>query len=116
MRRDNDLIRKLMMDMEADPDPLFVFVLEDDAEDERIYFHLRLLADEAMLEETGRGGGTFRMTNKGHDFVQAIRDDTIWSRTKSAIEPVAGASLSMLKDVALGYLRQELEKRGIPFG
>ena len=118
MRRDDDLLRKLMLEIEASPDPLHTFGLglSADEDDERTYFHLLLLADEGFLDQRGRDGATFRMTMKGHDFIEAIRNDTIWAKTKGAISAVGGASISMMKDVALGYVRQELGKLGVPLG
>src|SRR5690606_19796994 len=70
MRRDDELLRKLMLDFEAQDDPLLVHAqtLGADEEDQKIYYHLRLLADAGFLQETGRTGGVFRMTNAGHDF------------------------------------------------
>lgn len=118
MIRNDDLIRELMLEIEERLDPIFPFppTLDMDAERREKYYHLRLLVDEGLLEESGQRGGIFRMTNKGHDFTQAVRDDTIWNRTKAAASGVAGVSLSMLKDIALGYVRQELVKLGVPLG
>lgn len=119
MRRDDDLLRRLMLEIEANPDPLHVHVhsLRGEDEDEVEYFHLRLLVDEGFLEETGRSGGVFRMTMRGHDFVGAVRSDTAWNRTKAVAAKVsADLSISMLRDIALGLLRQELTKLGIPLG
>lgn len=113
MRRNDDLLRRLMQDIEADPSPLYVHFTEGD---EIEYFHLRLLADEGFLEETGKHGGTFRMTMKGHDFVAVTRSDPIWEKTKAAAAQLSGFSISLLKDVATGYIRQEAVKLGIPFG
>lgn len=118
MQRDDDLLRKLMLEMEASPKPLHLFplVLDADSEYLRKHYHLRLLADEGLLEETGARGGAFRMTMKGHDFVVVTRSDPIWEKTKAAAAQVSGFSISFLKDVATGYIRQEAIKLGIPLG
>lgn len=118
MRRDDDLLRKLMLDMEADPEPIMIYSLTDGADEDgkNAYFHLRLLTDEGFLEEMGNGGGVFRMTNKGHDFVAAVRSDTVWGQTQKVASKVSGVSLSILKDIAIGIVRQELTKMGVPLG
>ena len=118
MKRDDDLLRKLMLEIEDSPEPMFLFPLTMDSdEDERLqYFHLRLLADEMFLEETGKFGGNFRMTNKGHDFVAAVRSDTVWGQTKQVAARVSGVSLSLLKDIAMGIVRDQLTKMGVPLG
>lgn len=116
MRRDNDLIRKLMLDFEASDDPLLVHVptLNADDEDEREYFHLKALVDAGFLEESGETGGIFRMTNAGHDFCEAIRDDTVWRKTKAASAAVSGVSLGIMKDIGLAYIRAKLIDLGVP--
>ena len=118
MRRDDDLLRKLMLDMEADPEPILVHGLTQDATEEQrlAYYHLRLLADEGFLEELGRNGGAWRMTSKGHDFVAAVRSDAVWGRTKQMASLVSGVSLSILKDIAVGIMRDQLTKMGVPLG
>lgn len=116
MRRDNDLVRRLMLDFENSDDTLLVQLpeLTPSQEGEKIYYHLQLLADAGFLEEQGRGGGVFRMTNAGHDFCAAIRDDTIWGKTKYASTQVAGVSLGVMKDIGIGYLRARLVELGVP--
>lgn len=116
MKRDDDLIRELMLKMEDHPDPIYLLSphLGSPMVDRISYYHLRLLADEGMLEETGKTGGSWRMTMKGHDFVAVIRDESIWGRSKGALAGVGGFTISMLKDVATGYVRQKLAELGIP--
>lgn len=116
MRRDNDLIRKLMLDFEASDDAILVQLpeLSPDEDDEKVYHHLKLLVDAGFLEEQGRSGGVFRMTNAGHDFCMAIRDDTVWGKTKDASAEVAGVSLGIMKDIGIGYLRAKLVELGVP--
>lgn len=116
MKRDDDLIRQLMFRIEDHPDPLFLLdnTGSTTPENRIAYYHLRMLADEGMLEESGKTGGVWRMTMKGHDFVSAVRDDTIWHRSKDALSGVAGFTVTMLKDVAVGYLRQKLLENGVP--
>lgn len=45
MKRDNDLIRRLLLEIEAEDDPIFLFVVTDGSSDEerRCYYHLKLL-------------------------------------------------------------------------
>lgn len=116
MRRDDDLIRKLMLDFEESDDPLLTHLTtwDADGDDERKYFHLRLLVDAGFLAESGKSDGVFRMTNAGHDFCAAIRDDTIWNKTKTASGQVAGVSLGLMKDIGVSYLRQKLIDLGVP--
>ncbi len=116
LKRDDDLLRDLMFRIEAHDDPLFLYEpgMEGGDDKRRTYYHLRLLADAGFLEETGRNGGVFRMTNQGHDFLAVIRSDTAWQRTKDAVRPIAGVSLGVMRDVATAYARQTLRDMGVP--
>lgn len=116
MRRDDDLIRKLMLDFEAMDEPLLTaaFHLNMSADERRTYYHLKCLADAGLLEEESRG--VFRMTSAGHDFCAGVRDDKIWQKTKDAAASVSGVGLAVMKDIAVGYLRAKLKDLGVPLG
>jgi len=118
MKRNNDLLRSLLFKIEAETDPIFLHGLtsESSAQDRVEYYHLRLLADAGFVEETGSYGGVFRMTHQGHDFLDAVRSDTRWDKTKEAAANVTGAGIGILRDIAVGYVRQELVKLGLPLG
>ncbi len=112
MKRDNDLIRSLLLEIEAAEDAIFLCVLTDGSTDDerRSYYHLKLLVDAGMLEETGRFGGSFRMTNYGHDFIEAIRSESIWRDVKSVVATVGGATLGIMSDIAKTYISAEVNK------
>ena len=50
------------------------------------------------------GEGTYRLTNQGHDYIEAIKSDTVWQKTKDGASQVGGATLGMMKDIAISYL------------
>jgi hypothetical protein len=55
-----------------------------------------------------------RLTNSGHDFLDSIRDQSIWDKTKSGVAAVGGAALPVVFDMALNYGKLKLkEKTGI---
>ena len=52
----------------------------------------------------------FRMTNQGHDYLDAIRDNGIWTKTKAAVAETGGsATLEIVKALALGFLKKKIE-------
>lgn len=113
MRRDDELIRKLMLDMEESPEAVHDFVVTSSStqEDRRTYYHLRLLADAGLVEESGRYGGIFRMTSQGHDFVGMMRDQALWSQMKrKAREVVPEYGLKLLFEVGNGILMERLKR------
>jgi hypothetical protein len=52
-----------------------------------------------------------RLTNAGHDFLSAIRDATIWEKTKTAAKAVGGGTLSVLLDCAVAYAKSKLKEK-----
>lgn len=110
MKRDDDLIRNLLLEAESSDDSLFG---PFDDEDEKEYTHAILLCDAGFFHEVQ--SGIFRITNQGHDYLAAIRDDGVWKKTKEAASTAGGVGLGIMKDIAVAYVKQELSTRlGLP--
>jgi hypothetical protein len=90
MKRDDDLIRCLLLKMEESEysDYVCALTIDSEQEEEREYFHLQLLSDAGYVLETGHHSGAFRLTNQGCDYLNTIRDSEIWSKTKVAAKGV----------------------------
>lgn len=118
MYRDDDLIRKLMLDFEASDDWQLVRsrVAIEGVDPRAIHYHLKLLTDSGLLEESSKIGGVFRMTSAGHDFCCAARHDDIWQKMREASRALSGVGLGIMKDVGTGYLRAKLIEMGVPLG
>ncbi|WP_158589821.1 DUF2513 domain-containing protein [Gemmobacter lutimaris] len=117
VKRDDELIRSVMFELEDAPEWV-VFVLPDwddeDAEEVRKYYHLRLLADEGYLEETGAHGGNFRITGAGHDFLRMMREEGLWHQIKAKASEVPGYSLRLMFEIGHAMLKQKLKELGLP--
>lgn len=102
MQKDDDLARQVLLDIEADPDPIHIFAIASGAsEADRIrYYHMRLLVDAGLLEESGKHGGAFRITMAGHDFLAMTRTSEQWVAVKTVAKGLGGATLRMLAQVA----------------
>jgi hypothetical protein len=80
-------------------------------DDKTVACHVELLQEagfiEAAVARSSREGCAViadvdRLTWEGHDFLDSIRSDTIWSKTKAQLAQVAGsASLQVVKAVAV---------------
>lgn len=116
VKRDDDYIRALLLEMEASAEWLHISALTMGASEDEVrkHFHMRLLADAGMLEESGKSGGVFRITNAGHDFLALIRKNENWEATKNVAANMGGASIQMLYRIAEGYAKQKLAEFGIP--
>ena len=115
MKRDDDYIRELLVNYEAEGEWLLMMpgdVMGVPIEEWRERYHIELMMDIGLL--TNFGEGTFRLTAAGHDFLDAIREDTNWNRTKAVAAKAGGAGLGLMRDIALGYIRQKAVDLGIP--
>lgn len=112
MKREQDLIRSILFEVEANEDFLVVFAFHQKMsfDERKTYYHALLAADAGLLEETGQA--VFRLTNAGHDFIEATRDEGIWSRTKEAVAKTGGnATLEIVKQIALGFLKRQIKDK-----
>ena len=77
-------------------------------DERRERYHILLLIDAGLLTEVGKG--TFRITNSGHDYLEAIRDEGIWSKTKAVVAETGGSTtLELVKKLAMGFLNAKIE-------
>lgn len=124
MRRDMDLIRAVMLQVEAVEDDrlgLDSFHLSiDDRPASEIAYHVRLLVQAGLLEGqniTAVGDetwhfGALRLTWEGCEFLDAARDDTRWRRARDQIRKVGSVTLPLLSQLLISYLKQELGLSG----
>jgi len=114
VKRNNDLLRQMLFEFEGDKDYLVLdrMHLGMSQEDREWQHHLELLCDQGFIIQISKSG--YRLTFAGHDFIEAIRSDTIWKKTKAGAKELGGATLGMMADMAIAYLKQEAaEKLGL---
>jgi hypothetical protein len=106
------LIRELLLEYEGSDEWLHLIPGMYQAappEERRKQYHVLLLIDEGLAVQVG--DGTFRLTSQGHDYIDAIRSDNVWKKTKDAASIVGGAGLSVLRELAVAYLKEEVGNR-----
>jgi len=124
MKRDFDLVRKILIDMEG-CESGYVGNLEIEGyTEDQILHHVYLMGQANLLEIadiTSIGSESpqalpLSITWSGHDFLDAMRDDTIWNKAKEKVLMPAGkAAVGASFSVLLGWLKyQAAEKLGIP--
>lgn len=118
MKRDMDLIRRIVMTVRDLPVTEYLDGLE--GVDQSLYAeHANLLIQaglaEGVFDQFLSGGSTCaitRLTWAGHDFADAVADETIWNKAKeNVIRPAASWSFGILTE----YLKYEIKARlGLP--
>lgn len=121
MKRDMDLVRDLLLKIEEQKNPALKNVLPNNASNDdydRTAEHLRMLIEEAGLVTGipahmmgGKNWLDLKLTWAGHDFLDAVRDPEIWSRTKKGAAEVKGFTFDLLKDLAKGFIKTQIKER-----
>lgn len=108
MIRDHDYIRDLLLDFERSDEWFMVVALLVDATEleEKKFAYCELLAEAGYLK--CYENHAYRMTSKGHDFVQAIRSDDDWAKVKEFTASIGGGTSEILNDIAIGLLKQKI--------
>jgi hypothetical protein len=122
MQRDMDLVRKLLQWMEAQEHGRNIN-WKIDIEGytaEQIGYHAYLMAqaglidgtDVTLMESKSPQCMPQRLTWAGHDFLESIKDDTLWAKAKkNVIQPAGGVAFSVLIDWAKAEAKARL---GLP--
>ena len=90
MKRDMDLVREILLNVEALPfDGGFHDITIDGHTNEEITYHVMLLDEAGFIEAqdlTTMDGICWkpkRLTYAGHEFLDAARSDTVWQKAKA---------------------------------
>jgi hypothetical protein len=113
MTRDMDLLRLILLKVEGytytypDLSPLTI----DGYDWQVVGEHIKLLTESAYLDsmEVDYGLCPTRLTMKGHDFLDSIRNDGVWKKVKEKVkEKGGGFTMEILKALATQALSQLL--------
>jgi hypothetical protein len=114
MKRDLELIRKILLAVEDGKQPLFL----TDHNSSEICYQVQCLLDYSYVEGKVLWNGVGetqvpvtcvvkRITMAGHDYLDSVRDPKVWTKTKSVLENVGGsAALEVVKDVAVKVMTE----------
>jgi len=106
MKRDMDLVRSILLKLEQKDIGRSVTI--DGFEDETVSRHLELLEEAGLIKATiipldNRPSLVLveRPTWQGYDFLDAIRSDQVWNRTKTLVaEKTGSTAFEVIKAVA----------------
>lgn len=113
-----DLVRQILLAVEAIPAGEDALQLEIPGIDPEIYWeHARLMAEAGLIEVNILGGAGYvivrRLTWDGHEFIDAARNDTLWKKFKDKLRdgfssvPFVVAS-KLLSEFAVAHARSLL--------
>lgn len=106
MKRDIDLCRQLLLDIEHRGADCSLSVVRHGADHDgepRVKHHLRLLVDAAYLKEVDRttdGVPCVRLTDAGHELIELVRSESRWHEAKRVCrEHTGGTSLAVVREI-----------------
>ncbi len=111
MRRDMELIRKILLEAEQDESDhgLSDFLIPGYTTDQ-VGYHVYLLKNAGLVEgpiHFASGSvkvefyGINRLTFAGHEFLDSIRSDSVWAKVKGKLDEFGGtASLVVIQQLA----------------
>jgi hypothetical protein len=114
MERDMDLVREILNQVAAHPEPIGWVPLDiPGRSSDEVSYHVKILSDGGYVDaDNVTTFGAFdwrakRLTWEGHELRDALKNDTVWQRVKKVIaEKGGGASIEMVKQLAI-----EISKR-----
>jgi hypothetical protein len=113
MKRDMDLARKILMEVENNPEP-FKWSPRLNMEgysDKEIAYHVKLLSEAGLIEAKIHPSNAAvymikSLTWNGHEFLDASRDESRWVKAKSIILNKGGSlTFEILKQVLMEIMR-----------
>ena len=116
MKRDMDLIRKILLALEeASPPGLFLKQLPfsiNGYSQQLVGYHLLLLEDAGYVRNRPVKGDEvypLRMTNQGHEFLDVARNEKGWKEvTEKAAKAVGGVGLSVLREMLSLWVKTQV--------
>lgn len=121
MKRDMDLVRQILMQVEEADGPVpYADLVDSEHGMQVVVYHVNLMAAHGLLDAKteyvmgkqgrfARGGTVQSLTWDGHDYLEAIRNDGVWARTKEAIRASVGSTtMGLIKEVAVAVSKQTI--------
>ena len=119
MKLDKDLVREILLAIEASdqtPDSWIDLATDSHSEDE-VSYHVMLLHEAGLIvaqdlcSMSDFDWRPKRLTIRGHEFLDTVRDGEVWRRTKVGAEKAGVASIGFLLELGKAYGKQVLKER-----
>lgn len=118
MKRDMELIRKLLFLIEEHDDPHKELKIPSDIDKQFAVYHLKLLEQAGYTENNIKYADNqplwiySSLTWDGHEFLDSVKNDTVWEKVKEGIKSkgleLGQVSFSVLIDFVKFKLKEKL--------
>lgn len=121
MKRDMDLVRFLLLITEEAEEPFDPRTLDEFSEysENILVYHVELLENKGLIDVNIQGSFSgscmlceiLGLTWDGADYLDAIRNDKVWDKTKKVIKKTVGSTtMEIIKNTALTVATQCIAK------
>jgi len=119
MKRDMDLARQILIQVEDSPAPFFPVRLNIEGKSqEEIVYHVVLLEEAGWIEATDVGDDwrlPTRLTWQGCEFLESVKDNTRWKEVKEVTEKIGGFVVQAMMPTIIEAIKvQARSLLGIP--
>ena len=115
MKRDMDLIRKILLVTEAEPQRKIPYI--EGYTSEQIGHHVYLMMQAGLIE--GADATTYQdlyniaipdqLTWQGHDFLDACRNESVWNKAKEKLKSIGGdVPLSVVQSLLIEIISKQV--------
>ena len=116
LKRDMDLIRAMLLAIEAHPSGFAPEIEIDGYTQEQIGYHATLLGeaglavilDETAFRDKSPQAKVIRLTWAGHEFLDSAREKNIWNQAKDKISKIGGATIPIWTAVLTEIIKKQL--------
>jgi hypothetical protein len=114
MKRDIDLVRRILLDLEMKGSYTDWFDVDiEEYSPEQMDYHLELLMEASLIsiKDPGRKplrSYPVRLTWEGHEFLDAARDEVRWQKAKRTTAQGGDVPFEVLRSVLVELGRQEM--------
>ena len=112
MKLNYDLLRSLLLHIEDVTDGhtnyTFDYFVEQFPKESQncLYYHLKYLGDACLIE--GNASYVIDITPYGREYLDSIRDNSIWEKTKSKFQPLGSVTLPIIIEIAKSLVLKQL--------
>jgi hypothetical protein len=119
MKRDMDLARKILLELEQAPSFNQIVelkgIFKENYSKDQVYYHVMLLAQAGLID--ANEGGSFQesrwfplhLTWEGHDFLEAAKDNARWQKAKKIMrEKGGGIVFEVLKTLLVNLMKSQV--------
>ena len=119
MRLNHDCIRDILIYVESNTDDNKICVSSDELlnalpkyDKNTLFYHIRRIDSAGLFDKICYADNEPKLISNlswnGHDYIDNIRDDKVWAKTKAAANKITSVSLSVLikkaADIAFSFI------------